>query len=360
MDFFERLKQYQEQVENELQALFVEKTNEAETYENEVQKSITVVKDFVLRGGKRIRPILVLLGYKCITHEENPEILRAGLCTELMHAYFLIHDDIMDSSLLRRGKPTVHKQWEKWAEANLPRLESSNFIKLGENMAILSGDLLENYAIEVLTRRDLPPERIRAALLKYCEIVQRVNIGQFLDTVIGEKPITAATEDIINTIQLLKTAVYTIEGPLELGALLAGASEQQLIILSDYGQKVGIAFQIQDDILGLFGDEAETGKDALSDLREGKKTLLILKAVENGSPEQQKRILSALGQPDISFSDLQDVRTIVKETGSLEFSKKRVSTLISEATMTIKNSGFDSDSIELLVAFADFIGSRKY
>ncbi|MFX0065151.1 MAG: polyprenyl synthetase family protein [Candidatus Hermodarchaeota archaeon] len=357
MDFFERLKQYQEQVENELKVLFTEKTNEAEKYKNDVQKSITVAEDFVLRGGKRIRPILVLLGYKCITHEENPEILRAGLCTELMHAYFLIHDDIMDSSLLRRGKPTVHKQWEKWAEENL---ESSDFSKLGENMAILSGDLLENYAIEVLTRSDLPPERIRAALLKYCEIVQRVNIGQFLDTVIGEKPITAATEDIINTIQLLKTAVYTIEGPLELGALLAGASKQQLAILSDYGQKVGIAFQIQDDILGLFGEEVETGKDVLSDLREGKKTLLILKAVEAGSPKQQKRILSALGQPDIEFSDLQEVRTIVKETGSLEFSKKRVSKLISEATMTIKNSGFDSDSIELLVAFAEFIGSRKY
>jgi len=351
----EMLAQYQKQINGRLERFFDEKIEEALQISSYTQEVILNIKEFTLRGGKRLRPIFCIYGYKCLADTNIEAIIDASISIELMQSYFLIHDDIMDEDTFRRGEPAFHIICKDLCERKFGKNKS---LKFGVNIGIIAGDLLEVYAKEVLVKSEFKPENVNRALAAYVEIIKKVGFGQFLD-IINERK-SSFNEDEILTAHRLKTASYTTEGPLHIGALLAGAKESDLQILSNYASPLGLAFQIQDDILGLFGEEGNTGKPVGSDIREGKKTLLILHALKRCSDDEKEVILNALGNERLTAEETSVIRAIVRETGSLEYSENLVARMTDEAVHAIKDSHFRRDARDFLVDIAYFIKSRQY
>jgi len=354
-DITDLLEQYQEQINARLAWFFDAKIEEASGISRHTRDVVASAKEYTLRGGKRLRPIFCIYGYKCLRADNEEAILDAAISLELMQSYLLIHDDIMDEDELRRGNRTFHILCKELCEREFGVTKAHKF---GENVAIVGGDLLESYGAEVLATSSFKSEYVQKALAAYAKIVKNVGYGQILDLTAERKG--SFSEDEILTIHHLKTASYTIEGPLHIGALLAGATEADLTVLSTYGIPLGLAFQIQDDILGLFGSAGKTGKPVGSDIREGKKTLLILHALERCSEADKAVILNALGNDAVTDGKIEAVRAIVRSTGSLEYSKALVRELIEKAVATISGSRFRAEAQAFLVAIADFIGRRDY
>jgi geranylgeranyl diphosphate synthase type I len=354
-DISDTLAQYQTQVNERLEAFFDKKIKEASKISRYTQEVAVNAKEYTLRGGKRLRPIFCIYGYKCLSDTNIEAIIEASISLELMQSYLLIHDDVMDEDELRRGKPTFHIVCKTICERHFG---TNRALKFGENIAIVVGDLLEAYGEEVLVNSPFKSEYVKEALAKYAEIIKNVGYGQILDITAEKKG--SITEDEILTIHKLKTASYTIEGPLHIGALLAGAKEADLQVLSNYGIPLGLAFQIQDDILGLFGSEEKTGKPVGSDIREGKKTLLILHALKRCHEEEKELLLKAVGNQHVTAREIDAIRAIVRETGSFEYSKKLVEEMTEKAVLAIKESPFRSEAKDFLITIADFIGKREY
>jgi len=346
---------YQAQINDRLKQFFDKKIEEASNLSSDIQEVIINAKEYTLRGGKRLRPIFLIYGYKCFSEDDIDAIIDVSISVELMQSYLLIHDDIMDEDELRRGKPTFHIVYKDICER---KFEKDKSFRFGENIAILTGDLLEAYGEEVLANAPFKGEYIRKALIKYAEIVKNVNYGQMLD-IISEMKKTITEEEIL-MIHKLKTASYTIEGPLHIGALLGGASNTDLQVLSNYGIPLGLAFQIQDDILGLFGSEKKIGKPVGSDLREGKKTLLVLHALKRCDDKEKEFIIQILGKNKITKEEINRIRDIVTKTGALDYSIKLIRKYTKEAIKNIKNANFRTEAKEFLIEIADYIGNREY
>jgi geranylgeranyl diphosphate synthase type I len=198
-------------------------------------------------------------------------------------------------------------------------------------------------------------ERLKKrAILKFSDIIVKTCYGQILD-LDSEYRQQISQEDILLT-HKTKTAIYTTEGPLHIGAILAGASDDQLKVLSNYAIPLGQAFQLHDDILGIFGDEKEIGKPAGSDLKEGKKTMLILKAYETGNNQQRNTIKNTLGNSKITPQQLESVRQLITDTKSLDYSRNMISSLVTESISYIKDSNLKEK--EILVAIANYMVNR--
>jgi len=354
-DIHDLLAWYQARINARLTAFFDAKIAEAARISPYAREIVLTAKEYTLRGGKRLRPIFCIYGCLCLSDAHIDAIIDASISLELMQSYLLIHDDIMDEDELRRGKTTFHILCQRYCERQFGGTKSQKF---GENLATVAGDLLEAYGEEVLATAPFKSDYVQKAVGAYARIVKNVGYGQILD-LMAERGGCFKEEDIL-TIHHLKTASYTIEGPLHIGALLAGATDADLQVLSDYGVPLGLAFQIQDDILGLFGSEEKTGKPVGSDVREGKKTLLILHALERAATDQRALILNALGNEEVTFEEIDALRTVVRETGSLEYSRRRVAELTGKAVQAIKGSTFRPAAKDFLVGIADFIGKREY
>ena len=348
------LKQYKSRVDRELERFFNQKLKKAEKIDPSSKEMVRLLKEYNLRGGKRIRAAMVYYGYRCFKNSKLNEILKATMSIELVQSYLLIHDDIIDNSDIRRGKPALHKSYEKIYKNYPKNINPSHF---GASMAIIAGDILAAFANEILAKLKLKEKYKTKAIGKLNWVNHTVIYGQALDMLSNFKPITASDVSLIHR---MKTASYTVEGPLHIGALLAGANNKQLKILSNYGIPLGKAFQIQDDILGLFGDEKKTGKPADSDLKEGKQTLLILKALEKADPKQKQIIKKALGNPKLTKSQLNQVRNIVKQTGSLGFCHDKAKEMIIQAKSAIQKSRFKKPGKEFLINIAGYMLEREY
>ncbi len=349
------LKKYKNIVDKEIEKFFNKKLKKAKKIDPSSAELIKILKKFCLKG-KRIRAAMLFHGYRCFKNKNLREIVKASMSIELIQSYFLIHDDIMDKSDLRRGKPALHKVYEKISKKKYKKSGHAHF---GASMAILAGDILVAFADEILADlKKIKPKYKNAAVKKLQHINHTVIYGQVLDILSELKPVT--TKDI-SLIHRMKTASYTVEGPLHVGALLAGANKKQLNILKRYGVPLGKAFQIQDDILGLFGNEKKTGKPADSDLKEGKQTLLILKALEKADKKQEQTIKKALGNQNITRSQLEKVRNIVKDTGSLQYCQDLAKSLIKKAKSALSHARFKKQGKEFLLGeITDYMLERKY
>lgn len=360
MDFQKKITKLQEEVNKRLEIFFKKKIKEAKSISllmsqmtKEISDQVTKeINDFVLRGGKRIRPILVYYGYLAAGGKDKKAILDAAISIEIIHNYLLIHDDIIDKDEFRRGKPTIH-----WKYQRLYKRVSKDFKHLGISAGIVAGDLCSAFGYEILTNSKFSDSLKVKALDKLNRIITEVGGGEILDVFLGIKH--QLKKDEIFKILEYKTARYTIEGPLHLGAILAGADKRILKKLSDYAIPLGIAFQIQDDILGMFGDEKKLGKPIGSDLREGKQTLLIFKARKSASKRQRKIIDQALGNPNLTKNQLEKVREIVIKTGSLDFARNLAKKLVSQSKIAIKKSNFPPVVKEFLTELADFMIERE-
>jgi geranylgeranyl diphosphate synthase type I len=309
-------------------------------------------------GGKKSRGALVLLGYQLAGGGSPSRILRSSVAYELIHAAFLIHDDVMDRSLTRRHAPTAHMAFEELAK-KLGHREPEQF---GVSMAINAGDISPAIAYNTVCGEDLPPERIIDGMVCLNEIIIATVMGQFLDVTLSIED--APDEEDVLRIHRMKTAGYTVTGALRFGASLAGAranpeGRELLAALAEYGDPVGIAFQIQDDHLGMFASEDDLGKDVSSDLQERKNTLLFLHCLKEGNDEQRETLLGALGHK-AEGEELARVQAALKESGAAAYSERRADDLVSQGKEAIPGVTGDERLSALLKQLADFVVSRGF
>jgi len=288
------------------------------------------IREFSLRPGKRIRPLLLILSYMGYSDKKkriSPSLYNASTCIELLHNFMLIHDDIIDRSSLRRGKPTLHKILGK-------TIKTSDQEKLGYDFGIIAGDIVYALAIDAFLSIKEAPERKEKALRYFIQTAAFTAMGEYIDTAFGVEKLSKVTEEDVFLNYTLKTARYTFDCPLVVGAILAGAPAKDIKLLSKLGNLVGQAFQIQDDIIGIFGSEKNIGKSILSDLAESKKTILVCHAYRKLSGQKRKTFLKYFNKPKKNYSDLVAVRKIFIQTGSLDYSLQQMQQRV-EKTVTI-------------------------
>lgn len=354
----EVLKKYKKRLDPFLEEYFFAKSEQAKKIDPLAVQTVAVIKNFVLSGGKRIRPALVYYSYLAAGGKDGEGIIKASMSIELAHSFLLIHDDIIDRDDTRHGIETVHKTFKKWGKRlKLSETEAAHF---GNSMAITVGDYAHTMANEILYDINFKPEIILAALKKIQAIVARTIPGEMIDVLMGARG--TATEKEIMRMHEGKTARYTFEGPLHLGCVLAGKKPEEKILraFSAYSLPVGQAFQIRDDILGVFGDEKKLGKAVGADIMEGKQTLLVLKALEKGDKKQRAEIKKLLGKKDLAKKEVEKFRAIVRETGSLEYSQKLAEKLVAKSLAALKNIEFkNNEAKNFLTGIAEYIIKRE-
>lgn len=283
-------------------------------------KLFNCLKEYNLREGKRIRPLLLVLAYMGYSPEGkkiSPTIYNGSTCIELLHNFMLIHDDIIDRSDLRRGKPTLHRMLENTIKTDDPN-------KLGSDLSIIAGDIVYALALDAFISIDEDPRRKEKGLKYFIQTAAYTAMGEYVDTIHGVDKIDNITEKDVYLNYSLKTARYTFDCPLVTGAILAGADKKEIKKLSEFALGIGQAFQIQDDIIGLFETEKNIGKSILSDLAESKKTLLMCHANSVLKGKAKKEFLAIFNKPEKTMKDLEAVKTILINSGSLEYALKAI------------------------------------
>ncbi|MCX6767076.1 MAG: polyprenyl synthetase family protein [Candidatus Moranbacteria bacterium] len=354
MDAKVELQNYKKIVDQKLAEYFEKGIKEAKKIDPLAVQAAKNIRDLTLAGGKRLRAAFMYWGYKAAGGRDDDKMVEASMSIELTNIFLLIHDDIIDRDDFRHGVETIHKRYEKLARRYYKKTDPVHF---GDSMALVIGDMAAAAGNEIIFNSKFPPERILKALAKLQDIVSVTVGGELMDVVLEAR--RKATEKEILKVHENKTAKYTVEGPLHLGALLAGADKKTLDLFSAYAVPVGIGFQIQDDILGIFGDERKLGKPVGSDLRKGVQTLLITKALENANTQQRKWIRNMMGNPKADARDIEEFKKIVIDTGSLEYSKNFSQKLIKQGKDAIEKGDIPKNAKEFLSGIADYLMNRE-
>jgi geranylgeranyl diphosphate synthase, type I len=302
----------------------------------------------VLRaGGKRLRPLFAYWGHRAGGGADSPAVARAGAAMELLHTCAVIHDDLMDRSSLRRGEPTTFR-----------RLAGSGRggERLGRSAAILAGDLALTLADQLLASSAFPPDRVVLAFEHFNVMRTEAVSGQYLDLLSSQRH--PGDEPGARRVARLKSGSYTVEGPLLVGAALAGASPAVEGVLRRYGGPLGEAFQLRDDVLGTFGDPSVTGKDGDTDVLQGKRTVLVAKAWQLGSAEVRRLIAERLGREDLTPAEVEEVRSAIRSSGALAETIALIDSLAAEAKASLRHPAIDADVAGALGDLADVVALR--
>lgn len=312
-------------------------------------------------GGKRLRPAFCYWGHVAASgHPADPAgLLRAAASLDLLHVSALVHDDIIDASDTRRGVPAAHHQFASHHEAMNGRGGDAAF---GTAAAILLGDLLLMWSVELFEESRLAPERMDRARSLLATMRTEVVCGQYLDVgaSFGVTPSDsfAAELDVANRILEYKTARYSVLRPLQLGAALGGGSAVLEAALAEAGSLVGRAFQMRDDVLGVFGNPSVTGKPAGDDLREGKRTVLVLTALERAEGTQRETLEVLLGNLAITTDQLRDGRAIIEATGALEEAERLIADDTARAVQLLRDTDMAHEGRTALVRLAELSAQR--
>lgn len=322
-----------------------------------------VVREFsspayqLLRGGKRFRARLADAAWRAFGGcAADPAIVHAGAALELFQAAALIHDDVVDDADTRRGQPAAHRQF-----AQLDNLEDSESQRLafGKSAAILLGDLLLALSQQQMDAAALLSPTGAGAAAIYQDMTAEVAFGQFLDIRAALHPTQEDTATAMAVVQH-KSARYSVERPLSLGAALAGADPAQISLLARFGLPLGEAFQLRDDDLGVFGDPAVTGKPAGDDIAEGKRTVLILLGLQLASQSDAAYIRSQLGNRSITDCEVERIRHILTSSGA----RARHESLISErhdaALSALDHVEIPPAAVEELRQYARQLTARQF
>lgn len=317
------------------------------------------IKEYMMRGGKRFRPIAVVIAYKSIGGDVTPEsYYRASCSVEILHNASLLHDDLIDHDETRRGGPTFHARYREWYKKSVfPNPEKA--IHFGMSAAILGGDTLMNLGAIAISESNLEPDIGIACLGYYQKSFDELVEGVLLEMTMIEDP-RATTEMYLNMIRM-KTAVL-LEKSLLMGGAMARGSESQMKALSEYGVKVGQAFQIQDDILGTFGEESVTGKATDGDIREGKKTMLVIEALRLCNKAQKKTLEKLLGNDQVTAEQVEDIRTIFRESAALDSAEKTMNRLLREGQVALDKAKppLKEPYKKFLLDMSEFLVRRNY
>ncbi len=299
-----------------------------------VRPFLDVNREFTLRGGKRFRAILVLAGYHLATGRAPDPAIRAAAALEHFQSWMLIHDDIIDHAEERRGGPAVHRSLAASHRAGAALGSSDDY---GLGIGITVGDLEEPFTVDALLTAPAPPAARLAALAEYVRMTRLTAYGQLLDIRNGTLDPGTVTEADVLRVHELKSAIYTVAAPLEIGALLGGQRPATLGDLDAVGRDLGVAFQLRDDVLGAGFDADATGKSP-NDLPEGKRTLLVVRAWAEGNPDDRARLVRVLGRADASPAEIEDARAVIRRTGSLAYSERRIDALTRRALARLDRS----------------------
>ncbi|MCD4781082.1 MAG: polyprenyl synthetase family protein [Candidatus Omnitrophica bacterium] len=273
------------------------------------------IREYCLRKGKRIRPILLILSYKGYSSPGTrlpSSIYYASTCVELLHNFMLIHDDIIDKSDLRRGKPTMHKLLEK-------SIKNKADATIGSDLGIIAGDIVYALAIDAFLCIKVPYPRKEQALKFFIQTAAFTALGEFIDTLHGISAVDKINTKDVYLNYTLKTARYTFVCPLIIGAILAGTGQKEIKKLDKFGLLIGQAFQIQDDIIGIYGVEKNIGKSILSDLAESKKTLLVAHASTHFNAKEKIQFLTIFNKKKKTHNDLLKIQKLFISSGTLSF-----------------------------------------
>ena len=301
----------------------------------------------LLGGGKRLRPAFCWWGYRGAGGADTEEAMRAAAALEFLQACALIHDDVMDGSDTRRGMPSAHHRFAM-LHRGAEWLGSPEAFGVGA--AILLGDLCLSWADELLLTSGMPVDALARAKPVYDEMRTELMAGQYLDLL--EQARGGGSVERAMTVVRYKSAKYTIERPLHLGAALAGASVEIAAAYTGYGLPLGEAFQLRDDVLGVFGDPAETGKPAGDDLREGKRTVLIATAMARATPAQAAEIRRHLGDPGLDAGGVEILRSVIAETGALERAEHLITELTDQSLAALATVELTPPATEVLTGLA--------
>jgi geranylgeranyl diphosphate synthase type I len=290
--------------------------------------------EFVGRKGKRIRPLLFLLTYRALGGKKgwaDKSLIQAALSLELLHAFVLVHDDLIDRSEKRRGLPTFHKLVEQ-RQGRMSHAE-----RTGQGVALVVGDLLFALSVETLQQSDFEPAPRQQALAKLLSYVTDTGVGEIFDILLGSRDIGRVTRDEIELTYLLKTTRYTFEAPCVIGALLAGASSEKADDLARVMEPLGLAFQIQNDLLEISHLD---GKDQLlpTDLLEGKKTLLMLEAYQRLGEVDRSFLQMCFHSAARNEASISKVQDLLRKSGAIQAMQERCRSLFEQANQVLAQS----------------------
>lgn len=310
---------------------------------------------FATAGGKRLRAAFCWWGYVAAAPVADAAALtRAAASLELLQASLLVHDDIIDNSDTRRGAPSAHRAFQA-------RLGGDRAESYGIASAILLGDVLFDWSIAMLESSGLPSEALDRARGIVAEMRSEVLLGQYLDVAVGFDATDATTleaqQEQAATVLEYKTARYTVARPVQLGATLAGGSPELIAMLGRYGSLVGQAFQLRDDILGVFGDPELIGKPAGDDLREGKRTTLVLQALSLSNEADRTALWAILGTPTDDAA-VDRARRIITDSGALEIVEDQIEALLYRATVELDSVALPPEAKTALTRLAKRAATR--
>ncbi|MCV7102420.1 bifunctional (2E,6E)-farnesyl/geranyl diphosphate synthase [Mycobacterium palustre] len=294
---------------------------------------IGALEDFVLGGGKRLRPAFAYWGWRAVaTGEPDPEALLLFSALELLHACALLHDDVIDDSATRRGKPTTHV---RFAALHRDRGWRGSPERFGASAAILLGDLALAWADDIVFAAPLSPEARGRVQRVWAEIRTEVLGGQYLD-IVAEASGAESIASAMN-VDTFKTACYTVARPVQLGAAAAADRPEVQAAFGRFGTDLGVAFQLRDDVLGVFGDPAVTGKPSGDDLRSGKRTVLLAEAVElaDKSDPLAANLLRASIGAQLTDAQVAQLREVIESVGALAAAERRIAALTERALATL-------------------------
>lgn len=316
------------------------------------------------RPAKRLRASFIYYGYKLLkgnnlSDDIEQKLLVAASSIEFTHTGLLIHDDYQDRDSVRRWFPTTHKYFEQYFGENCDTGDREHF---GASMCINAGDFALNLWDQTLLRSGFSPEVLIPALDILLEWVWQTIFGQSFDFML--ECCDRAGEQDVYDLHHGKTGIYTYLTPLLIGVTLAWWSEELKHRLMEYAIPCGIAFQLQDDVIGLFGDSEKTGKSAYSDIKEGKKTLLMLKTMELATVHEKEIIWQLRWKGDITAEQAEYVRSVVKWCGALEYSHNKAVEFAKKAESVIQelrasSDYLNADVLDYLEGIAEYMAARR-
>jgi len=358
MDFKQQLREFKIEFDQRLEQFLDNKLLEAEKLNQTTVFNLQQIAFVLKSGGKRFRPALAYFGHKLAGGVDNQAIWDIALALELFHGFALIHDDIIDKSLVRRGVPTIEALYQEYFIKNNPNIDNKHFAMsatiLGGDLAfVLANQLIANLKCDLSTK----------------EIVQNVYYTMQFELVAGQEDDCFGVgladlddlqeSDVISMLKF-KSGNYSIQKPLLLGALLADADQNQQNTIVSAGEKLGLVFQLKDDILGIFGDEKEIGKSNTSDITDGKRTLMMLKTYLRSNIDDKNRIKTILGNENADLNDINWLKSLIQNSGIVAELEENCLKLVTDAKAEL-NHVFDStnEALQFLLSMSDYLYARQ-
>jgi geranylgeranyl diphosphate synthase, type II len=347
---------FKAEIDQALSALFAGIIRDAKTIDPLYAEVMTYARDQVIRSGKRARPYLTYLVHTGFGGARSKALLLAAASQELFHNFLLLHDDVIDRDLIRHGAPNIISIYkDKFKATGLSDSEASHY---GSSYAILVGNALSALGFKAILEADFPDQ----PKLKALSAIERMKFeemgGELADVSVAIPGAQTPSLDRLLRICRYKTASYTFETPIRVGALLAEANLKDIDLLVEYGRRTGVVFQLADDLLGVYGSDEALGKPVLSDIQEGKHTILIHYAYELGSPAQLQVLESLWGKRTATLDDLAIMRDIITTSGARAKTQKLAESYLGPALDSLARSDLSPDSKTKLADLAEFSFKR--